>query len=354
MLKKEKGEKMKSAKAVSSIIILVMTLPMVGVIPIEARGESRGSDWVPSTTGDSYAVENAWMKLESDSGFDNQGPYTIVNALNKWLVGWPDGMWYGEYEYVSVDDGATWTWLKLANGFTRTLTENVANKDYTITFNTAGTALANLAITKRIIISDTLPRASLIYTIGRMSGDPVPVKLYYSPDFCDWDTTGNRWDKIFDESWTQVTTSGWYWTNGFWVDTLGSGSWGLWTDFPAWYYAGYWWRALYGADWHPWTSGENIGIWDLGIGVIIDFGTIGSSVSRSLGHPDSETSGEPEEPDWPGPPNEPAHELEVGGVWVPVDKLGLLTPYISLVSTMVVATVVTAIYVRRVKRREEK
>ena len=44
----------------------------------------------------------------------------------------------------------------------------------------------------------------------------------------------------------------------------------------------------------------------------------------------------------------------VGGIWVPVDKLGLLAPYIGLASTIVVATVATAIYAKRVKRRKKK
>jgi len=44
----------------------------------------------------------------------------------------------------------------------------------------------------------------------------------------------------------------------------------------------------------------------------------------------------------------------VGGVWVPVDKFGLLAPYIGLASTIIVATVATAICLRRVKRRKEK
>jgi len=44
----------------------------------------------------------------------------------------------------------------------------------------------------------------------------------------------------------------------------------------------------------------------------------------------------------------------VGGVWVAVDKFGLLAPYIGLASTILVATAATAIYVRRVKRRKEK
>jgi hypothetical protein len=44
----------------------------------------------------------------------------------------------------------------------------------------------------------------------------------------------------------------------------------------------------------------------------------------------------------------------VGGIVVPVDKLALLAPYIGLASTIVVATVATAIYTKRVKRRKEK
>jgi plastocyanin len=46
--------------------------------------------------------------------------------------------------------------------------------------------------------------------------------------------------------------------------------------------------------------------------------------------------------------------LPVGGLMVPVDKFGLVAPYIGLASTILVATVATAIYVKRVKRREEK
>lgn len=46
------------------------------------------------------------------------------------------------------------------------------------------------------------------------------------------------------------------------------------------------------------------------------------------------------------PPSPP-----VGGIWIPVDKLGLLTPYIGVALTILVAT---AIYVKRVTRRKEK
>jgi hypothetical protein len=44
----------------------------------------------------------------------------------------------------------------------------------------------------------------------------------------------------------------------------------------------------------------------------------------------------------------------VGGFWSPVNKLGLLAPYIGLASTILVAAVATAVYVKRVKRRKEK
>jgi hypothetical protein len=44
----------------------------------------------------------------------------------------------------------------------------------------------------------------------------------------------------------------------------------------------------------------------------------------------------------------------VGGVIFPIDKLALLAPYIGLTSTIIVATVATVIYVKRVKHKKEK
>jgi hypothetical protein len=41
----------------------------------------------------------------------------------------------------------------------------------------------------------------------------------------------------------------------------------------------------------------------------------------------------------------------VGGVVVPVDRFGLLAPYIGIASTILAATVATTIYIKRVKRR---
>jgi len=43
----------------------------------------------------------------------------------------------------------------------------------------------------------------------------------------------------------------------------------------------------------------------------------------------------------------------VGGIWVPVDKFGLLAPYLAYASTILVAAVVAAVCVKRVKRRKE-
>lgn len=45
--------------------------------------------------------------------------------------------------------------------------------------------------------------------------------------------------------------------------------------------------------------------------------------------------------------------IQVGGVMVPIDKLGLLAPYIGL-AVIMVGTVATVAYVNRVKRRKEK
>jgi uncharacterized protein YqgV (UPF0045/DUF77 family) len=44
----------------------------------------------------------------------------------------------------------------------------------------------------------------------------------------------------------------------------------------------------------------------------------------------------------------------VGGILIPIDKFGLLAPYIGLASTILVATVATAVCSKRVKRRKEK
>ena len=56
---------------------------------------------------------------------------------------------------------------------------------------------------------------------------------------------------------------------------------------------------------------------------------------------------EPEaQAEWTPPP--------VGGVSVPVDKLGLLASYIALTSTILIATAATAIYVKHTKRRKKQ
>jgi len=52
-------------------------------------------------------------------------------------------------------------------------------------------------------------------------------------------------------------------------------------------------------------------------------------------------------------PRIPEEELAVGGFVVPVDKFALLAPYIGLASTILVATVATIIYIRRIKKREK-
>ncbi len=45
-------------------------------------------------------------------------------------------------------------------------------------------------------------------------------------------------------------------------------------------------------------------------------------------------------------------EIPVGGVWTPINKLALLTPYISVASTIIVATAAVAICIKRAKRRK--
>jgi len=45
-------------------------------------------------------------------------------------------------------------------------------------------------------------------------------------------------------------------------------------------------------------------------------------------------------------------EYPVGGIWIPVDKFGLLAPYIALTSTILVATAATAIYAKRRNKKQ--
>jgi hypothetical protein len=44
----------------------------------------------------------------------------------------------------------------------------------------------------------------------------------------------------------------------------------------------------------------------------------------------------------------------VGGIYIQVNKLGLLAPYIALASTILIATAATAILVKHVKSRKKK
>jgi len=44
----------------------------------------------------------------------------------------------------------------------------------------------------------------------------------------------------------------------------------------------------------------------------------------------------------------------VGGVWVPIDKFGLLAPSIGLTSAIIAAAVAIAIYAKRLKRRDKR
>jgi len=54
-----------------------------------------------------------------------------------------------------------------------------------------------------------------------------------------------------------------------------------------------------------------------------------------------------------GSHNIQTHEF-VGGTFIPIDKFGLLAPYIGLASTAMIGAVATVVYVRRAKRKEDK
>jgi hypothetical protein len=44
----------------------------------------------------------------------------------------------------------------------------------------------------------------------------------------------------------------------------------------------------------------------------------------------------------------------VGGIYVPIDKFALLTPYVGLVSTLIMGAIVAGLFVRRAERRKER
>ncbi|NWG10632.1 hypothetical protein HXY33_02610 [Candidatus Bathyarchaeota archaeon] len=50
----------------------------------------------------------------------------------------------------------------------------------------------------------------------------------------------------------------------------------------------------------------------------------------------------------------PFSEPSVGGIIIPIDELGLLTPHIGLISTILVTTVATALYIKHAKHEKEK
>jgi len=229
------------------------------------------------TLSDSYVVSNSFVKFESDSGYDGQGPYTIVNGFNLLHPSFKDFIWYGEYEYVSLDGGSTWTQLSTANGITRNIVENEPGKDYTIIFS----SVSGVNVQKRVSImhNPDKPLAKITYTIS--SSTPKHVKFYYSIDYCDYESSGDPRDDVYTFSGTHVETAGWLnGINGLILDTQGSG-YGILMTWPSVssFYAGYWYDALYA--W--WGTGYTITNEDTGIGVMLDFGVVGQSqVSKDL------------------------------------------------------------------------
>ncbi len=258
-----------------SLIIFLTSLFMLSTLlcspAVFAGAMKRNKIWVP--TEGSYTVENSMLKLQSDSGYNSQGPETIVDGFNKMQAGNPDFIWYGEYEYISIDGGATWNQLPSV----RTLTEVTAGEEYLISFDTSGTPLAGLDIDKRVAIvtGPDEPLARIEYSITSTQTIPSAM-LYYAIDYCDYQTTGDATDNVYDFSDTQVLTSQWF-TGivGLYVDTLGSGFGVIETTYAADYYAGYWSDALY----MTFDIGEDIDTEDDGIGVRIDLGELLDSVT---------------------------------------------------------------------------
>jgi hypothetical protein len=103
-----------------------------------------------------------------------------------------------------------------------------------------------------------------------------------------------------------------------------------------------------------WTvGGLNSGMYPLRIEVVDKAGNTDHWKDKS----DGTTTGPYKTSDWDEYPGIPPHTndpLPVGGIVIPVDKFGLLAPYIGLASTAMIGVVATVVYVRRAKRREEK
>jgi len=263
-------------KKFATLFIIVVASMLILVIPFRFAKNTysngrycRNLAWKNIVLGSSsYVVSNTLVRFESDSGFDNQGPYTIVNGFNLACPAFQDFIWYGEYEYVSPDGGNTWIQLSTVNGVTRTLTENFPNKDYTITFS----PVYGLNIQKRVCImtSPDKPFAKITYTISGSA--PKNVKFYYSIDFCDYETTGDPRDDVYKFTGEHVTVAGWFYgLNGLMVDTQGSGYGFICTGSSvADFYAGYWYDAIY----QGWGVGYSIASEDVGIGVVLDFGIV--------------------------------------------------------------------------------
>lgn len=266
-------------KKTQALVVAILGLFILGCSAVMVSAEERDMDWVPSE-GSTY-VENSMLKLVTDDGYNGQGIGTIVDGFNKMQAGNPDFIWYGEYEYMSLDGGTTWNMLP--GTADRTVTDIVLGQQYQIDFDTSGTPLAVLGtITKvvTIVTGPDEPLANIEYSFAP-SQAIASVMLYYAIDYCDWQTTGDSTDDVYDFTGTQVVTAQWlYGINGLFVDTLGSGYGVIKTDYLADYYAGFWDHAMY----QNWGTGYNIDNVDDGIGVVIDFGAVvpDPSYSRDL------------------------------------------------------------------------
>jgi len=264
-------------KALLSFLILLLAVSVTSTVFAGASaGANRDTSWVPDAG--SYMVGNSLVEFHSDSGYNDQGPNTIVDGFNLMQSGQPDFVWYGEYEYISTDGGTTWNMLPSV----RTLTEIAAGQEYLISFDASGTPLEGLTIDKRVTIvtGPDKPVARIEYSIT----PKMPIAsllLYYAIDYCDAETTGDATDDVYVLAGTEVLTAQWINDiNSLYVDTLGSGFGIIKTDYLADYYAGSWFDALY----QTWVTGYDIHHADDGIGVKIDLGAIaaGETVHKSL------------------------------------------------------------------------
>jgi len=238
--------------------------------------------WSAKTILSDAYVETAHIRFETNEGHDSQGPGTIVNVyLKKHDGDWNfDFVWYGEYEYILVDNKE---WKLLPSD---RLVKQISLTEFNVTYNP--TVEGCLKITRNVLAIGKY--TILTYTIKNIDNEKShDVKFYYSIDYCE-DFVAQGTDAIDNvyapDSTVPLSTAGWYISNYLIMDVgpYGTNKEGNFpfivvpTQFDMKMYRGLWSDAIYGPT-IGWGTGYDITNVDDGIGVWFDLGTIKPSES---------------------------------------------------------------------------